>query len=113
MANFYKEFHFRFMEGVTEFEAECFSDGWHVSHPVGCLMPDSIISGVTPTNITCQNLTLSEIRCLYPLCPEPNGTKSTMNIDEEDHNLHYHESKDGLVNEVNAEIFFTCKDKCK
>ena len=38
------------MDGVTEFEAECLGDGWNVSHPVGCLMPDSIIPGYGNTS---------------------------------------------------------------
>ena len=101
------------MDGVTDFEAECLDDGWNVSHPVGCFMPDSIISGVTPQNNTCQNLTLSEIRCIHPLCPEPNGTfltGRTMEIDVEQHILTYHEVEERLVNEADANISFTCKE---
>ena len=97
------------MDGVTDFEAECLGNGWNVSHPVGCFMPDSIISGATPQNNTCQNLTLSEIRCMYPLCPEPNGTLSTMEIDVEDHILTYYEIEERLINEADANISFTCR----
>ena len=27
--------HTNFIDGVTEFHAECQTDGWHVSHPIG------------------------------------------------------------------------------
>ena len=104
------------MDGVTDFEAECLGDGWNVSHPVGCFMPDSLIPGVTPQNNTCQNLTLSEIRCMYPLCPEPNGTFLTgrhMEIDAEKHILTYYEIEEKVENEADTEISFTCKDDSK
>ena len=39
------------MDEIAEFEAECMVNGWNVTHPVGCILPDLIIPGVTQGDI--------------------------------------------------------------
>ena len=56
-----------FMEDVAFFKAECFTDGWHVSHPVGCVHPHAIDDSAGQK--ICMTLTLHELRCKYPMCP--------------------------------------------
>ena len=120
------------MEDVTEFEAECMVYGWKVNHSVGCSVPapglapglvalGSLAPGLTalgvgpdiiPPELTCENLTLSEIRCLQ-LCPEPNGTLSTIIFDSEEVMMSHYEIENKVLNEVETNISFTCKDESK
>ena len=100
------------MEEVAEFEAECMVGGWNVTHPVGCLVPDLIIPDTTPEDFVCQSLTLSEIRCIQ-LCPEPSGTLSAITFDTEEVIMSYFETENKVLNEVETNVSFSCKDESK
>lgn len=81
--------------GITEFEATCQANGWNVSNPVGCLEGGEI----------CDTLSINTIRCLYPLCPEP---EDEPNLDFKNLNITKH-SRDGtLFNEVGSVMTLNC-----
>ena len=100
-----------FIEEINSFEAVCKADGWHVSHPIGCMMPKSIQNG-DEEKLICKTLTTDKIRCKYPLCKEPNGTESTLPVNSEEHYIIHHKDPVLTHNEVDTKLTVACKDFC-
>ena len=57
----------------------------------------------------CDNLTLSELRCRYPLCPEP---KISLNI-KDNVEIQYFTEEGFSYLEVDQMISLKCKNSCK
>ena len=53
-----------------------------------------------------------QIRCLQ-LCPQPNGTLSTITFDSEEVIMSHYPIENKVVNEVETNSSFTCKDESK
>ena len=53
-----------------------------------------------------------QIRCLQ-LCPQPNGTLSTITFDSESVIMSHYPIENKVVNEVETNSSFTCKDESK
>ena len=54
------------MDEIAEFEAECMVNGWNVTHPVGCILPDLIIPGVTQGDIIIRFPIIGSAFLLFP-----------------------------------------------
>ena len=104
--------HTSFVEEITSFEATCMNDGWNVSHQIGCMTRQSILDGDSEV-YKCDNLTLSENRCLYPLCSDINGTESTLSISDETHSLALYEDVLLIRNEAGMNVSIECKEEGK
>lgn len=83
----------------------CSFFSWHVSEEIACSIEE-------PAGKSCKNLTLNQgLRCLYPLCPEPNDA-SDFQLSDLDHEFKF-ETEDGyLPLETGQKIIVTCKNEC-